>query len=69
MKVSRSCAFADGILIVAQELADVNTNPPTGCSIKLPKEDDIFLWEVLMEGPSDSIYAVSLAVLTYMQVY
>ncbi|QIW95122.1 hypothetical protein AMS68_000640 [Peltaster fructicola] len=40
-----------------KELADVNSNPPPGCTIKLPKEEDIFLWEVTMDGPSDSAYA------------
>lgn len=36
----------------------MNADPPPGCNIKLPKEEDIFLWEVTMDAPTDSIYHV-----------
>lgn len=37
----------------------MNSDPPKGCEIKLPNESDINNWEVHMEGPPDSPYAVS----------
>ena len=37
----------------------MNNDPPKGCEIKLPNESDINNWEVTMEGPPDSPYAVS----------
>jgi len=35
--------------------------PPTGCTIELPNESDIHFWEVTMQGPPQSVYAVSLS--------
>lgn len=38
-----------------KELGDVNTNPPPGCKITT-KDEDIYNWDVSMDGPDDSIY-------------
>lgn len=42
-----------------QEFQEITGNPPTGCTVGLQKEDDMNVWDVHMEGPSDSLYAVS----------
>lgn len=41
---------------IMKELGDINTQPPTGCTINLLNEDDINNWEVTMQGPPDSVY-------------
>lgn len=46
---------------IMKELGDVQTNPPAGCTIKLAKDEDLNVWDVTMDGPADSIYAVSTA--------
>ena len=40
-----------------QELQDIQTNPPPGCTLHLPNESDLNLWEISMSGPSDSPYS------------
>ncbi|KAK4944295.1 hypothetical protein LTR66_014515 [Elasticomyces elasticus] len=40
-----------------QELADITTNPPEGTKVKLADESNIFIWEVLLDGPEESVYA------------
>lgn len=42
-----------------QELADINSKPPAGCTINA--EHDINNWEVTMQGPAESVYEVRLA--------
>lgn len=42
----------------AQEFADITRAPPEGCAVKLSNEDDMNLWEVTMDGPLGSVYAV-----------
>lgn len=41
-----------------KELNDITISPPIGCKIKLANEDDLNLWDVTMDGPSDSVYSV-----------
>jgi hypothetical protein len=41
-----------------QEFQENTSNAPPGCSIKLAKEDDMNLWDVVMDGPAESVYAV-----------
>jgi hypothetical protein len=36
----------------------VSTNPVPGTSVQLAEEGNVFLWDVVMQGPEDSIYAV-----------
>ncbi|KAK4991089.1 hypothetical protein LTR50_002019 [Elasticomyces elasticus] len=42
---------------IAKELADITTNPPEGTKVKLADESNIFIWEVLLDGPEESVYA------------
>lgn len=37
----------------------MNSNPPPGCQVNLAAEGDLNNWEVVMDGPSESVYAVS----------
>ncbi|KAK4981856.1 hypothetical protein LTR28_002918, partial [Elasticomyces elasticus] len=39
---------------IAKELADITTNPPEGTKVKLADESNIFIWEVLLDGPEES---------------
>ena len=41
-----------------QELAEVTTNPPTGVKVSLVHESNVHNWNIVMDGPSDSPYAV-----------
>ncbi|KAM0703508.1 hypothetical protein Q7P35_009447 [Cladosporium inversicolor] len=40
---------------ILKELADINQQPPAGCTIT-PNENDINNWEVIMQGPAESVY-------------
>ncbi|KAK3620327.1 hypothetical protein LTR56_005729 [Elasticomyces elasticus] len=42
---------------IMKEYAEVTNNPPAGCKISLENEGDMNLWNVVMDAPSDSIYA------------
>jgi ubiquitin-protein ligase len=42
----------------------VNSQPPVGCTINLPNDSDINNWEVTMQGPAESVYAVRLYTLS-----
>ena len=42
-----------------KELADMEQGAPPGCTVKLAKDDDLNVWDVVMDGPPESIYAVS----------
>ena len=35
------------------------TSPPSGTKVRLIDDDDLFKWEVFMDGPEQSVYAVS----------
>ncbi|THV67945.1 ubiquitin-conjugating enzyme [Aureobasidium pullulans] len=43
---------------IVTELGQVSTNPVPGTSVQLAEEGNVFLWEVIMQGPEDSVYAV-----------
>jgi len=36
----------------------VSNNPVPGTQVQLAEEGNVFLWEVIMQGPEDSVYAV-----------
>lgn len=36
----------------------MSTNPVPGTQVQLAEEGNVFLWEVIMQGPEDSVYAV-----------
>jgi len=40
---------------ILKELADINKEPPTGCTIST-SDNDINNWEIIMQGPADSVY-------------
>ncbi|KAI4838607.1 ubiquitin-conjugating enzyme [Aureobasidium sp. EXF-8845] len=42
---------------IVTELGQVSTNPVPGTSVQLAEEGNVFLWDVVMQGPEDSIYA------------
>ena len=35
----------------------MRNNPPPGCKVTLANEEDLTVWEAMMDGPSDSPYA------------
>ena len=41
---------------MAKQLRDVQQNDDLGASIGLEKDDDLFFWNVLFEGPADTLY-------------
>lgn len=43
-----------------QELGELATNPPSGITVELADEKDLYVWKALMQGPADSPYAVSI---------
>jgi Ubiquitin-conjugating enzyme len=43
-----------------QELGELLSSPPAGITVSLADESDIHKWKVVMEGPVDSPYAVSI---------
>ena len=43
-----------------QELAEITRSPPDGIRVSLISESDIHKWQILMDGPSQSPYAVCL---------
>ena len=41
---------------LAKQLADCQKNDDVGASIGLENDDDLFLWNVVFEGPEDTLY-------------
>lgn len=41
-----------------QELGQVSANPVPGTTVQLAEEGNIFLWDIDMQGPDESAYAV-----------
>lgn len=39
---------------------ELNRNPPEGVSVGLVDDDNIFEWELLIVGPPDTLYEVSI---------
>ncbi|KAI4745056.1 ubiquitin-conjugating enzyme [Aureobasidium sp. EXF-12298] len=42
---------------IVTELGQVSNNPVPGTQVQLAEEGNVFLWDVIMQGPEDSIYA------------
>ena len=40
-----------------RELTEIQQDPPVGCTAGPVKEEDMFLWEAMIFGPSDSPFA------------
>ncbi|KAF2834911.1 putative ubiquitin conjugating enzyme [Patellaria atrata CBS 101060] len=41
---------------IVKELSDVTRSPPPGTRVQLLDESDVHIWEVLMDGPPESVY-------------
>lgn len=48
------------ILTLFQELGELTASPPSGVTVGLTDEANLFEWNVTMDGPTSSPYAVSL---------
>ena len=48
-----------------QEYAEVTANPPAGMKVSLVDEANVHSWSIVMDGPADSPYAVSLPIFLY----
>jgi ubiquitin-protein ligase len=46
-------------LTCLQELAEVTSNPPAGIKVSLVDEGNVHNWNIVMDGPEGSPYAVS----------
>lgn len=44
---------------VGKELTECSTSPPDGTTVRLVDESNLLKWEIVMDGPSESVYAVS----------
>ncbi|KAM3421304.1 hypothetical protein BST61_g1703 [Cercospora zeina] len=42
---------------IMKEFQDITSDPPQGCTVSLQNEDEMNVWDVQMEGPSESVYA------------
>ena len=47
---------AYGSELLRRQFVELSKNPPDGVSIGLGDDDNIFQWEILMIGPSDTFY-------------
>lgn len=43
-----------------QELAEVTENPPTGIEVKLVDDNNVHNWNIVLDGPEGTPYAVHL---------
>jgi ubiquitin-conjugating enzyme E2 G1 len=43
-------------LLLTKQLAELQKNPVEGFSAGLVNEDDVFLWDILIYGPPDTLY-------------
>ena len=46
----------DGVSRLTKEYERLSSDLPTGVSLSLPVESDIYSWEVRLEGPESSLY-------------
>lgn len=43
---------------IYKELTECMNSPPAGTKVRLLDEADVHKWEILMDGPDQSVYAV-----------
>jgi ubiquitin-conjugating enzyme E2 D/E len=43
---------------IVKEFAECSQSPPPGTSVRLVDEADVLKWEILIDGPEQSVYAV-----------
>lgn len=53
-------SLTEPILTLFQELGELTASPPSGVTVGLTDEANLFEWNVTMDGPGGSPYAVSL---------
>ncbi|KAK5286179.1 ubiquitin-conjugating enzyme/RWD-like protein [Cryomyces antarcticus] len=42
---------------IMKELSEITQSPPQGMKVSLVDESDVHVWEILMDGPEQSVYA------------
>mmetsp|Transcript_21849 Transcript_21849/g.31713 ORF Transcript_21849/g.31713 Transcript_21849/m.31713 type:complete len:168 (-) Transcript_21849:288-791(-) len=42
--------------LLRRQLHELNRNPPEGVSVGLANDDNLFVWELLIVGPPDTLY-------------
>ncbi|CAM9209970.1 unnamed protein product [Scytosiphon promiscuus] len=42
--------------LLRRQLQELNKNPPEGVSVGLSDDDNMFMWELLIVGPADTLY-------------
>jgi ubiquitin-protein ligase len=42
--------------LLRRQLLDLSRNPPDGVSVGLGEDDNMFVWEVMIVGPPDTLY-------------
>jgi ubiquitin-protein ligase len=47
-------------LMLRKELTECMNSPPAGTKVRLLDDGDLHKWEIFMDGPEQSVYAVSL---------
>lgn len=52
--------FTEDTDIPSQELGECTTNPAPGIKVQLTNESSVYKWDISMEGPEQSPYAVGL---------
>merc|ERR1719394_379286 len=45
-----------GAILLGKQLKEFYKNPPTGISVGLKDENNLYVWEVMIEGPADTLY-------------
>lgn len=45
--------------VLKKQLADLMKNDDIGASVGLENEEDLFVWNIIFEGPVDTLYEVS----------
>lgn len=48
------------LLISLKELGEIQSDPPEGIKVSLKDDSDLHTWQILMDGPEQSAYAVRL---------
>ena len=45
--------------VLKKQLSDLMKNDDIGASVGLENEDDLFVWNIIFEGPTETLYEVS----------
>jgi hypothetical protein len=55
-KIQSKPKTSTGTLLLAKQLKEIQKNPVEGFSAGLVDDSDMFLWDLLVYGPSDTLY-------------